>query len=445
MAASLFDSQLYSAAFPTAEAGRLFSDSAEVRAMLLVEGALAKAQGHLGIIPADSAAAIQRAVMEVAIDPGALRAETGRNGVPVPALVAAFRKEMSAPEHAQYVHWGATSQDIMDTALMLRLRQALSLIEADIVKTVTHLGALAQTHAALPMAVRSFGLHATPTSFGAVVASWGAPLLGLLTELPELRRSCLLVSLSGAAGTSAALGEQAAQIRQELARGLALGDPERSWHTDRTPILRLADWMHRTTLAMSKIGQDILAATQTGIEEITLTQAGGSSTMPQKRNPVSASVLAALASHSTGLHANLQSAAVHQNQRDPSAWFTEWLCLPQIVLTASSAAYTATLLVLSITPNGANMRAALDQGLGLIHAEALTFALSQTQRGDAARDTVKTMIETCLTDQRHLRDVARQTYPDLALEPVFDPSQQMGTAAQTAREFSNQVSKIKNN
>ncbi|HSG56947.1 MAG TPA: lyase family protein, partial [Paracoccaceae bacterium] len=199
MAASVFDSPLYSRLFPSGEVGKLFTDSAEVRAMLLVEGALAKAQGALGVIPETAAAYIHRAAMEVQIDPAALAAPTGQNGVSVPGLVAAFRTAMEAPEHAQYAHWGATSQDIIDTGLMLRLRQMLSLQQDMLTDTVRALGQLAADHATTPMAARTYGQHATPTSFGATLAHWGAPLLDLLAELPALLHSCLWVSLSGAA------------------------------------------------------------------------------------------------------------------------------------------------------------------------------------------------------------------------------------------------------
>ncbi|PJE34294.1 3-carboxy-cis,cis-muconate cycloisomerase, partial [Pseudooceanicola lipolyticus] len=170
MAASVFDSALYGGLFSPGEAGRLFSDSAEIRAMLLVEGALAKVQGEHGVIPELSAAAISRAAMEVQIDPAAMAEATNSNGVSVPALVAAFRAAMQAPEHAQYVHWGATSQDIQDSALILRLRQALVLIEADLHAVLSALAGLAETHADLPMPARTYGQHATPTSFGAVAA-----------------------------------------------------------------------------------------------------------------------------------------------------------------------------------------------------------------------------------------------------------------------------------
>jgi len=253
MAGSVFDSLLFASLFPTGDAGRLFTDSAAIRAMLLVEGALAKVQGAQGVVPADSAAAIYRASMEIQVEPGSLAEATGQNGVAVPALVAAFRHEMQAPEHAQYVHWGATSQDIIDTGLMLRLRQALMLIEADLRLIIESLGILAETHAELPMAARTFGQHATPTSFGAVVAEWGMPLLGLIRELPQLRETCLLVSLSGAAGTASQLGPDGAQIRADLARAIGLNDPGHGWHTDRSAILRLADWTVRLKIGRAHV------------------------------------------------------------------------------------------------------------------------------------------------------------------------------------------------
>jgi len=225
----------------------LFSDTAAIRAMLLVEGALARAQGTQGIIPELSAKAIQRATMEIQIDPGALAQSTGENGVSVPGLVAAFRTEMNAPEHAQYVHWGATSQDIIDTALMLRLRQLLLLAEADLRSVIAALATQAEQHADTPMAGRTYGQQATVTSWGAVIADWGQPLIDLLDALPALRSESMLVSLSGAAGTSSALGPHAAETRAALAEGLGLGDPKRSWHVDRGPILQIVDWLTQVT------------------------------------------------------------------------------------------------------------------------------------------------------------------------------------------------------
>lgn len=445
MAGSVFESALLGDLFPSGDVGRLFTDTAEVRAMLLVEGALAKAQGARGIIPAESADAIRRASMEIQPDPGALRRPTGQNGVSVPGLVAEFRKEMQAPEHAQYLHWGATSQDIIDTALMLRLRQALVLIEGDLRSLLGTLATLAETHADTPMAARTYGQQATPTSFGAVVAAWGAPLPGLLAELPGLRETCLLVSLSGAAGTASALGDQAADLRADLAAALGLQDPGRSWHTDRAPVLRLADWMTRVSLALAKIGADATALVQSGIEELTLGGTGASSTMPQKQNPVAPSVLSALARQGAGLNAVLQGGAgVHQHQRDGAAWFTEWMCLPQIVLGAASAAKTGKELCASLAPNPEAMAAALSGGLDMIHAEALSFALAEQIPRPDAQAAVKALCREAHSTLTPLRELVARDYPDLDAAALFDPSHQMGRAPWDALQFAKRAGELDN-
>ncbi len=442
MAASVFDSQIYGDLFTSGDVGRLFTDTAETRAMLLVEGALAKAQGALGVIPELSAAAIGRAVMEVAMDPGSIRKATGQNGVPVPGLVAAFRAEMNAPEHAQYVHWGATSQDIMDTGLMLRLRQALALIEDDLKLGITSLAKLARDHANLPMPARTYGQHATPTSFGAVAASWGQPLLDLLAELPALRKTCLLISLTGAAGTAGALGPQAAEIRAEMAKALGLTDPERSWHSDRTPLLRLMDWMVRVNLALGKLGEDCTALVQTGIGEISLGEAGASSTMPQKQNPVAPASLVALARQGTGLLSILHGAALQQHQRDGAAWFSEWLCLPQIVLGTASAARIARDLCAGITPQPAAMGAALASGLDMIHAEALSFALAEMLARPEAQARVKILCREAGDTQTSLRDLVSRDFPALDTDRLFDPAQQLGNAPAEALRFAGKAAEL---
>lgn len=442
MAACVFDSQIYGDLFTSGDVGRLFTDTAETRAMLLVEGALARAQGTVGVIPEDSAAAIGRAVMEVALDPASIRKATGQNGVPVPGLVAAFRAEMNAPEHAQYVHWGATSQDIMDSALMLRLRQALALIEDDLKLALAALGKLAQAHAELPMPARTYGQHATPTSFGAVVAAWGAPMLNLLDELPALRKSCLLISLSGAAGTAGALGPQAASVRAEMAKALGLSDPERSWHSDRTPLLRLMDWMVRVNLVLGKLGEDCIALVQTGIGEISLGGAGASSTMPQKQNPVAPSALVALAHQGSGLLSILHGSALQQHQRDGAAWFSEWLCLPQIVLGAASAARTGRALCAGISPVEPAMTAALASGLDMIHAEALSFALAAVMPRPEAQAQVKTLCREAGDTGQPLRLLVARDYPQLDIAALFDPAAQLGAAPAEALRFGEKVAEL---
>jgi len=434
MAASPHDSQLYSRLFPAGEIGRLFTDSAEVRAMLLVEGTLAKLQGAAGVIPEISAAFIHRAALEIPLDPGAMAEATGQNGVPVPALVAAFRKEMQAPEHAQYLHWGATSQDIMDTALMLRLRQALSLFDDGLAALLSDLATLAETHAELPMPGRTYGQHATPVSFGSQVAHWGFPLIDLRTELATIRAT-LPVSLSGAAGTGSELGPDPAALRAELAKALGLTDPERSWHADRTPVLRITAWLARLAAALAKMGEDLIQATQTGIGEIRLGTSGGSSTMPQKQNPVGPSALVALAAHVNGLNAVMLSAGHPRQERDGAAWFTEWLTLPQLTLSAASALEIARSLAPALTPDVAAMRAALTSSQGLIHAEALSFRLARHMPRPEAQARVKTACLRVRNENRPLAEIAAEAWPEIDTRDIFDPVASLGTAPQEARHF----------
>lgn len=434
MAGSVFESPLFAQLFATGDIGRLFTDSAEVRAMMLVEGALAKVQGKLGVIPETSAAAISRAAMEIQIDPGALARDTGRNGVCVPALVGAFRTAMEAPEMAQHVHWGATSQDIIDSALMLRLRQALGLLERDLKGVLDTLADLADRHATLPMPARTFGQYATPTSFGAVVAGWGEPLLDLLGELPVLRDRALLVSLSGAAGTAAALGEQGAQTRADLAAALNLTDPGRSWHTDRTPILTICDWMGRMTLALGKLGADLGDLTLSGLGHITLDGAGASSTMPQKQNPVGPAVLVAL-SHQVNGQIALLRASPHRHQRDGAAWFAEWMNLPQIVLGTACAVLTAADVARRITAQPEAMAHPVTGGSDMVYAEALSFALAKQMPRPDAQAAVKALCHEAQAQNQPLRALVARDWPDVDVALLFDPARQSGHAEQAARSF----------
>ena len=431
-------SALYAELFGAGEGARLFTDAAEIRAMLVVEGALAEAQGRLGVIPETAAQAIRRAAREVTPDPAALAAETGANGVPVPGLVAAFRAEMGAPEHAQYVHWGATSQDIQDTALMLRLRQALAHAEAEIAATLAALATLAEAHAERPMAARTYGQVATPTSFGAVAAGWGWPLLDLLDELAALRRASLWVSLSGAAGTAAALGPRAAETRAAMAEALGLFDPGRSWHTDRGPVLRLADWAARGADALAKMGDDVILMTQTGLGEVHLGATGGSSTMPQKANPVGPSALVALAGEVRSRQGALHAAGSPRWQRDGAAWFAEWRAVPALWTAFLAAARHARTLAGTLEPAPEAVAAGLDRAGGAAYAEALSFALARRMPRPEAQREAKRLATEAAAEGTTLAAAARAAHPDLPPE-TFAAHAQLGTAPAEARAFAARV------
>ena len=437
MAASVFSSALYGQLFGTGDIGRLWSDSAEVRAMLLVEGALAKVQGAQGIIPELSAAFIHRSSLEVQIDPAGLAAATKQNGVSVPGLVAAFRAAMEAPEHAQYAHWGATSQDIIDTALMLRLRQTLSALETQLRGVLTTLAEQARAHAETPMPARTYGQHATVTSWGAILAQWGAPLADAVQRLPALRDGSLWVSLSGAAGTSSALAPDAPATRANLAAAHGHADPARGWHPGRGPIQRICDWMADVVATLAALGYSLVGLAASDGGEVRLGGAGQSSTMPQKQNPVAPSVLVALNHQMGGLRASLQAASVHQHQRDGAAWFTEWMVLPQIALCAAAAVTTSARLIDDMEPVPDRM-AANASGLGLIHAEALSFALAARMPRPKAQAETKSMVAKAIDAKTPLADIARAAYPDLPAD-LFQISAQMGHAPDDARAFARRV------
>lgn len=434
MPASPADSALYHRLLGDDETARLFGDAAEVRGMLLVWGALARVQGGLGVIPADAAAFIDRAAQEVQIDPAALAAETARNGVPVPALVTAFRKAAGAPGLMQHLHWGTTSQDIMDTALALRLRRVLALWDARLGAVLDRLAALADRHADLPMAARTYGQNATPTGFGAVVAGWGWPLLEWQAALPGLRATLLRVSLSGAAGTLSAMGPLGPAVRAELALALGLADPGHSWHSDRSGIAHLAGFMAGLAGSLGKLGEDLLLLTQTGLAEVALGPGGASSTMPQKQNPVAPSVLVALARQVIGLAPILQGAALHRQQRDGAAWFTEWLVLPQMCVSVGRMLQVTVDMLGDLTPDPAAMRRNLEDGPGLIHAEALSFAMSERMSRPEAQAMVKAMCAEALATGTPLATLAERA----GIGPEFSGAAP-GQAPAEARAFANRV------
>jgi len=435
MAASLYDSAMFRDLMQDRETSALFTDTAELRAMLLVWGALARAQADEGLIPAPAAEAIQRAAMEIQIDPAALAAETGVNAVVVPALASTFRAEMKAPEEAQYVHYGATSQDIVDTALALRLRQVLVLVEARLTGLIGILGRMAADHAETPMLARTYGQAAVVTSFGAVAASWGWPLTAALNELPSLRDRTLRVSLSGAAGTLSAMGPEGPAVRAGLAEGLGLSDPGRSWHSDRSGHAALSAWATRLTGALGKMGADLCLLTRTDLGEVSLGSGGGSSTMPQKSNPVGPSVLVAIAAHVAGLNGVMQSSLVHREQRDGGAWIAEWMSLPQTCLGLGRSLALASEVADGLTPDPARMRRAIDATGGAIFAEALTFRLAQSLPRPDAATLVKGLCARLNEDGATLEDLARREILGHDLTGVFDPAAQLGTAPAEARAF----------
>jgi 3-carboxy-cis,cis-muconate cycloisomerase len=428
------DSALYGGLFGDPETARLFTDAAQIRAMLLVEGALARVQGAAGMIPAEAATVIDRMARAVQIDPAALEAETARNGVPVPALVAAFRAQLPA-EAGPWLHWGATSQDIMDTAQALRLARLCDLWDARLAALAAALGRLAAAHADLPMAARTYGQAAVPTTFGALVAGWGRPVLRHRAALAGVRAAVAQVSLAGAGGTLSAMGPGGPAIRAALAAALGLADPGAGWHVERDGLAAFAGWCASLAATLGRMGEDLTLFAQTGIGEVRIAGAGESSTMPQKANPVGPAALLALARHAQALAAALQAAALHRQSRDGAAWFAEWLALPPLAVTTGRSLALARDLAGRIAPRPEAMARGLEAEGGAVMAEALTFALAARMPRPEAAATVKRLVAAAAAEGCPLRTVAEAAFPALDWAGEVTGPGWLGTAPADARAF----------
>lgn len=436
MAVSVFDSAIWSGLYADEELTRLFGDSAELRAMLLFEGALAQVQGDLGMIPAEAAQTIHRASLEVQLDPAALRAGTARAGVPVPALVDAFRKAIGDDAAAAWVHWGATSQDVMDTALVLRLRRVLEIWDVRLAALLGVLGELAGEHAETPMPARTRHQNATPTTLGARIAVWGMPLIRHRERLAELRPRLLVVSLGGASGTLSAMEGRGAEVAEGLGAALNLGVPDIPWHASRDAIAELAGLAALISGSLGKLGLDLLLLMQSDLAELRAGAGGGSSTMPHKRNPVGAEMLVQLASANAHAVGALHQAMLHAHERDAAAWGLEWLRLPEMLVTTGRALTGATDLAQTLEPDTAAMRTHLQAHQGVMFAEACSFALAAHMPRPEAQALVKQACADALTQARHLRDVlAERCEAPIDWDRVFDPAAQAGEAPRHARAF----------
>lgn len=434
MATSLADSQMWHRLYGDAELGQLFTDSAEVRAMLLVEGALARVQGRLGMIPEVSGEAIARAAREVLIDPGALAAGAARDGVVVPALVAAFREAMQAPEHAAYVHWGATSQDIQDSGLVLRLRRALDIMEARLRALVAALAEQAQTHAGTVIVARTRWQAATPTTLGARIAAWGMPLVRHLDRLDGLRDRLLVLSLAGASGTLSAMGEQGPEVAKGVAEELSLRWEPVPWHSARDGVAELAGWLGLVNLSLAKLAGDLLGAALAQ-EGLRAGAGGGSSTMPHKQNPTGAEALRALSAANLGAVAQVQAGTAQGFERDGAAWGQEMLALPGLIVGSGAALRVANDLARSLEVDAERVRAVLDDTAGFVFAEAAAFAWAAELGLPDARQRVK---EACATATRQgvgLREVLEAEAPGIDWASVFHGPAATGQADRIAEAF----------
>ena len=350
MSVSPFDSPLLAGLLGDESVAAAFSVEAEVSAMHAFEAALAQAEAGEGVIPVDAAAAIVAGLADFAPDLAALGAATARNGVVGVDYVRQLRDHIGAP-HGQNVHFGATSQDLVDTALVLRLKTVLGDLDLRLAGIVQALDVLDAKFGSRALMGHTRMQKALPITVSDRIKTWRGPLLRHQVRLAELRPRLLRVQFGGAVGTRDKLGDKGVAVANRLADALGLGRAETAWHSGRDTIVELSGWCALVSGSLGKIGADIALQAQAG-SEIVLEQGGGSSAMPHKSNPVSAEMLVTLARFTATLSGGMNQALVHEQERSGAAWTLEWLLLPQQLAATGAGLRHAAALIDSIVDLG---------------------------------------------------------------------------------------------
>jgi 3-carboxy-cis,cis-muconate cycloisomerase len=391
---------------------RIFSDSESVQSMLLFETALARAQATAGIIPESASRAIATQCRAENFDLAALQksaALSGNIAIPLIKMLAEFVARQDA-EAARYVHWGTTSQDVTDTATILQLRRAFELLDQDLRQLTTTLAALADTHRSTPMPARTWMQQALPTTFGVVAAGWLDAILRHRHRLAETRPRVLALQFGGAVGTLAALGEKGPQVAKLLADDLFLTLPLLPWHSHRDRIAEVATTLGMLTGTLGKIARDISLHSQTEIAELfepSTPGRGGSSTMPQKRNPITCALVLSASYRVPGLVSTLLSSMVQEQQRGLGGWHAEWETLPEVVCLTGGALHHLGEMLPHLEVDSARMLKNLHATNGLIFGEAVTMALAPTLGKPDAHEIVEAAASKALTESRPFKDVLR--------------------------------------
>jgi len=340
MTVSPFDHPILTGLLGDAELAAFCSSEAELDAMLRFEAALAEAEGAEGVIPADAANAIAAAAPSVPLHHAALREATLRDGVIVPELVRQLRAAVGMP-HDAYVHFGATSQDVIDTGLAIRLAGILPILDDRLASLAAALDALDARDGAIETMGHTRMQAAIPVPAGRKILSWRDPLLRHLERLAAVRADVGILHFGGAAGTLEKLGAKREAVGHRLAALLGLAHVPRPRHSERDGVVALASWLSLVTGSLGKMGEDVALMAQSEIAEVKLASGGGSSAMPHKVNPVGAEILVTLARFNATLVAGMHQALVHENERSGSAWTLEWLLLPQMIVATGAALRTA--------------------------------------------------------------------------------------------------------
>src|SRR5712692_1547684 len=442
MTIGMLSSSLFGDMFGTEAMRAVFGELAFLVRCAEVEAALARAQARLGIVPADAAATISDAAAAVAANPDTLdlvrlKRETETVGYPILPLVRQLAERAGAA--GRWLHWGATTQDIMDTAAVLQIRAGLALIESDLAALRGHLAALARRYRDTPMAGRTHLQHALPVTFGYKAAVWLAAFDRHAARLAELKPRVLAVQFGGAAGTLASLGEGAASLasRSELARELGLAEPAITWHVARDAIAETVQFLALVGGSLAKIAFDVMLMSATEFGEPAepfVAGRGSSSTMPQKRNPISCELILA-AAKALRQHAGLAlDAMVSDFERATGPWPVEWIAVPESFLYAAGALHQAEFMMGGLIVDPSRMATNLGMTHGLIVAEAVMMGLAPHTGRTEAHDLVYDACRVAIESDRALCDVLLETpavagpLGEASLRALTDPANYLGAA-----------------
>jgi 3-carboxy-cis,cis-muconate cycloisomerase len=417
----------FDALFVPAPVREAVSGQAWLEAMLAVERALAAAGASVGVVPRTSAEAIAEACSEAErFRWDELLAEGHAVGNPVEPLVRTLRARVGA-EHEAFVHLGATSQDVLDTAAMLVAREAVAHVLVSVESAAASCAAFARDHRDTPMAARTLLQQAVPTTFGLVAAGWLVALLDARMRLAELAENGLAVQLGGAAGTLAALGDEGTRIADALASELDLAVPTLPWHTNRVRIAELGAALATAAGVCGKIGLDVVLLSQTEVAEVREAAGGGSSTMPQKRNPVRATLARACARMAAGHAGVLQATLAQEHERAAGAWHAEWEALCGALSYAGGAAAAAEESLGTLEVDAQRMRANLDASGGLLLAERVAAALAAEIGRGTAHELVAEAAGKPSFREALLAD-DRVSFGADELDALLDPTTYLGSA-----------------
>jgi 3-carboxy-cis,cis-muconate cycloisomerase len=438
MSATAIDSLIFRDIFGTEAMRRIFSDEARVQYYLDIEAALARVQARLGIIPEEAAEEIGRHCHAGQFDYARLKTQTERIGYPVLPVVQQL-VGLCRDRLGEWCHWGATTQDITDTATVMQIRAALELVEEDLVAISASLASLARRYRDTPMAGRSNLQHAVPITFGYKMAVLLAGFQRHLERLRELRPRVLVGEFGGAAGTLSSLGADGLTVQAALCQALGLGQPEIAWHTMRDRIAEVGCFLGLVTGTLGKVSMDVKLMMQTEVEEVHEPFAegrGSSSTMPQKRNPISSSYIHACTAMVRQHVAALLDAMVEDHERSTGPWEIEWIAVPEIFVLSAGALRQTRMLVAGLQVDPDRMRKNLDLTRGLIASEAVMMGLGPALGRQRAHDLVYDVCRRVIATGRPFLDVlaeeegiAPHVGPD-DLARLADPASYVGLSGE---------------